>query len=128
MKRPGNRRAAVELARRQGKDEAAAAVHGAVVAAGVRGAFVRAGAPGRKDDLPGGGVVLVLPPGIASVLRERMEAVEMWMGATQGALDRVRVAAKDLRDFHARERDAVADLHHLLREMMRASNRRGRLR
>ena len=128
MKRPGNRTAAVELAKQQGKDEGALTVHAEAVVAAVRGVHVRDGAPGRIGDLPGGGVVLALPPDLRDLLREQMKAVEGWMGATQGAIDRVKVGAKDLREFHANEHAAVADLFAFLEGMMKASNRQGRVR
>jgi hypothetical protein len=128
LRRPANRKAAVELARRQGQNEGARTVHTEAVVAAVRGVYVRDGAPGRLDDLPGGGVVLALPPDLRDLLKERMKAVVDWMGATQGAIDRVKVGAKDLREFHANEREAVADLFALLQGLMNASNKQGRVR
>ncbi len=128
MRRPANRKAAVKAATKQGKAQGAAAVHADAVVAVVRETQVREGAPGRKIHLPQGGVVLVLPPGLRRVLSEHIADVEICVGATQGAIDRVKVAAKDLRQFHATEREAVADLCHLLREMMKASDKQGRIR
>ncbi|MEO6629294.1 MAG: hypothetical protein ABIP03_12085 [Aquihabitans sp.] len=127
MQRP-SREDADKRAEKRGVSKGIASVHKEVVVAGLRGASVRDGAPGWKDDLPGGGVVMALPPGIRDVLKERMEAVEMWAGVTQGAIDRLKGAAKELREFHANEREAVADLCHLLREMMKASDGQGQVR